>query len=262
MKQGIRIFLLLSAFSLVACMSPPMQKSLDAIDQAEQAVATAANDPQVQAYTAVELRQAEDRLQDAKAAWNRDQDRERAEHQAYIAQRHAEIAQAHAASKAAAEESNQITKQREQLRLQTRSQQVETQRRQIEVLREQLSELKPKQTEQGIMLTLSHVLFAFDSAQLQSAAQGSLDKLARYLGERPEIQVQIVGYTDSTGSQAYNQQLSERRAQSVADSMAQRGIARGRMRVTGAGETNPVASNETERGRQLNRRVEFTLLNQ
>lgn len=262
MNRRIGIYLLLSTFLLVACTSAPMQQSLDALDQAQQAVATAANDPQVQAYTAVELRQAEDSLQDAKAAWNRDQDRERAEHLAYIAQRHAEIAQAQAASKAAAEESNQIMKQREQLRLQTRSQQVETQQRQIEVLREQLSELKPKQTEQGIMLTLSHVLFAFDSAQLQSAAQGSLDKLAKYLSERPQIQVQIVGYTDSIGSEAYNQRLSERRAQSVADAMAQRGIARGRMRVSGEGESNPVASNETEHGRQLNRRVEFTLLNQ
>ena len=262
MTRRIGIYLLLSTFLLVACTSAPMQQSLDALDQAQQAVATAAADPQVQAYTAVELRRAQENLSAAKAAWTNDQDRARAEHLAYMAQRHAEIAQAEAASRAAAEQSRQIMKQRDELRLQTRSQQVETQQRQIEVLREQLSELKPKQTEQGIMLTLSQVLFAFDSAQLQSGAQAPLDKLASFLSERPQIQVQIVGYTDSVGSETYNQRLSERRAQSVADAMAQRGIDRARMRVAGEGESNPVATNETEQGRQLNRRVEFTLLNQ
>lgn len=261
MNQRILIALLGSAL-LAACRSAPVQQNLDALGPAQQAVARAAADQQVQAYTAVELRRAQDSLQAAQTAWTEEQDQARAEHLAYVAQRHAEIAQAEAAKQAAVVQSQQITKQRDTLRLQSRSQLVEAQQRQIEVLREQLAELKPTQTEEGIMLTLGQVLFAFDSTRLQSAAQAPLDKLAAYLRERPQIQVRIVGYTDSTGAASYNQRLSERRAQSVADAMAQRGIDRARMAVRGQGESNPVASNATEHGRQLNRRVEFTLLNQ
>lgn len=243
MNSRILVCLLVSAL-LTACAGSPMQQNLAALERAKQAIAAAAADNQVQRYTAADLQRAQDTLQAAQTAWTQKQDRALAEHLAYMAQRHAEIAQAMAAEQAAVAQSEL-----------TRSQGVE-------VLKEQLSELKPRQTEQGIVLTLSNVLFAFDSAQLQPIAQAPLDKLAAYLRDHPQTQVRIVGYTDSTGSISYNQRLSERRAQSVADAMVQRGVDRTRMEVSGQGESNPVASNATAQGQQLNRRVEFIILNQ
>lgn len=103
------------------------------------------------------------------------------------------------------------------------------------------------------------MLFAFDSAKLNSQAQESLDNLAGFLHANDRVRIE--GYTDNTGSQIYNQRLSERRAQSVADAMTQRGIERTRMTVTGYGEADPVASNSTASGRQENRHVEFVILN-
>jgi outer membrane protein OmpA-like peptidoglycan-associated protein len=70
----------------------------------------------------------------------------------------------------------------------------------------------------------------------------------------------VLGHTDSTGSDAYNQALSERRAQSVADYLSMRGVARARMGIRGYGETQPIAPNETEEGRSQNRRVEIKVV--
>ncbi|MDN5870215.1 MAG: OmpA family protein, partial [Nitrococcus sp.] len=99
-----------------------------------------------------------------------------------------------------------------------------------------------------------------DSAELSAAADAPLDKLASFLREHPSYRVRVEGYTDSVGPMAYNQRLSERRAQSVADAMTARGIASGRMTVAGYGEANPVAPNNTAAGRARNRRVEFVIL--
>lgn len=253
---------LLITVLLTACAEAPRQGNLAALDNAQQAIATAKADQQVQSYTAAELQRAEDTLQAAQAAWSEEHDQAKAGHLAYLAQRHAEIAQAQAAEQAAVAQSRQIMQERDALRLEISKQQVKAQQRQIEVLKDQLAELKPRQTIQGVVLTLGNVLFAFDSAKLKPAAQEPLDKLAGYLHDHPQVLVQIVGYTDSAGPAAYNQRLSERRAQSIAEAMEQRGINRDRMEVSGRGESNPVATNATEYGRQLNRRVEFILMNQ
>ncbi|MDN5871046.1 MAG: OmpA family protein [Nitrococcus sp.] len=244
---------LLVAVMLTACVGIPTQQSLPAIERAEQAVSAAAADAQVQRYTAATLQQAQDTLQAAQSAWTKGQDQARAEHLAYMALGRAQIAAAMAAEQAAAAQAKLIMEQRDTLRLRSRG-------RQIEELKEQLSELKPKQTAEGIVLTIGDVLFAFDSAELSAAADAPLDKLASFLRAHPSYRVRVEGYTDSVGSMAYNQRLSERRAQSVADAMMARGIASGRMTVVGYGEANPVAPNSTEAGRARNRRVELVIL--
>ncbi|MDN5870443.1 MAG: DUF748 domain-containing protein [Nitrococcus sp.] len=129
-----------------------------------------------------------------------------------------------------------------------------------ELLMERLSKLQPKQMAQGIVLTIGDLLFAFDSAEFSAAANDALDKLASFLRDHPSYRVRIEGYTDSVGSAAYNQRLSERRAQSVADAMMARGIDPDRMKVIGYGESNPVAPNSTGAGRARNRRVELVIL--
>lgn len=83
--------------------------------------------------------------------------------------------------------------------------------------------------------------------------------LARSLNQYPNTDALVVGHTDSTGSEDYNQTLSERRANSVATYLAQQGISPSRMQISGMGESQPVASNATEAGRQQNRRVEIAL---
>ncbi|MGB7740541.1 MAG: OmpA family protein [Steroidobacteraceae bacterium] len=104
------------------------------------------------------------------------------------------------------------------------------------------------------------VTFAFDSSDLNSQFYPVLDKVAGTLGEYNKTVIEVAGHTDSVGSAAYNQQLSERRATSVAAYLSSRGVDRSRMVTVGAGKDHPVASNETEEGRAQNRRVEITIV--
>ncbi|MCB1788368.1 MAG: OmpA family protein [Chromatiaceae bacterium] len=108
-----------------------------------------------------------------------------------------------------------------------------------------------------LKLTLdSEVSFDFGKANIKSSFRPSLDKLAQLLLKYDRTVVHIVGHTDSVGSDAFNQQLSEERAYSVADYLASYGVPRQRLRTEGRGEREPRADNATEAGRQLNRRVE------
>ena len=109
-----------------------------------------------------------------------------------------------------------------------------------------------------LKLTVNNeVSFDFDSARIKPAFHDSLDKLGRLIADYRRTVVHVVGHTDSTGAEAYNQNLSLRRAQSVVDYLAARGVTRERLRAEGRGEREPRASNATEAGRQLNRRVEI-----
>lgn len=118
-----------------------------------------------------------------------------------------------------------------------------------------------RQTPRGATFELSEeVLFAFDSDRLRPGAIARLQPLADYLGSERRVRVAIDGHTDSRGSDAYNQDLSERRAESVRAALEDMSLTRARFDVAGHGERQPVASNATPRGMQRNRRVEITLL--
>ncbi len=109
-----------------------------------------------------------------------------------------------------------------------------------------------------LKLTLnSEVSFDFDRADIKPAFKPSLDKLTDVLRKYNKTTVYVVGYTDSTGPADYNLRLSERRARSVADYLAAHGVSTARLRIEGRGEAEPRATNTTEAGRQLNRRVEL-----
>lgn len=103
----------------------------------------------------------------------------------------------------------------------------------------------------------NEVSFDFDKANIRRPFRKSLNKLARLINKYDRTVVHIVGHTDSTGSESYNQQLSERRAEAVANHLVKRGVSRSRLETWGRGESEPRASNATEAGRQLNRRVEI-----
>jgi outer membrane protein OmpA-like peptidoglycan-associated protein len=106
----------------------------------------------------------------------------------------------------------------------------------------------------------SGINFAYDSATIQPQFRTTLDKVASVLADYKQTYIDVYGHTDSTGSDAYNQTLSERRAVSVADYLAGRGVQPARMATRGFGETQPVESNETEEGRAANRRVEIKIV--
>lgn len=133
---------------------------------------------------------------------------------------------------------------------------------QEEQLRQQTAGTGVEIARQGDNVILNmpgHVTFATDSAQISPAFQGTLDQVAATISEYQDTRVQVAGHTDNTGSETYNEQLSQRRAQAVADYLASRGVASTRITTIGYGEARPVASNETADGRQQNRRVEIIL---
>ncbi|MDT8878082.1 OmpA family protein [Halomonas saccharevitans] len=106
-------------------------------------------------------------------------------------------------------------------------------------------------------LVLRDVNFEFDSAVLTMGAEDILADVAEKLRANENVRVRIEGHTDAVGSDSYNQDLSQRRADSVADYLASQGVSMDRMRTIGYGESQPVASNETDAGRAENRRVEL-----
>jgi outer membrane protein OmpA-like peptidoglycan-associated protein len=122
-----------------------------------------------------------------------------------------------------------------------------------------LADLQAKKTDRGLVITLGDVLFATGRADLKSGARHSLEKLSAFLHEYPQRTVQIEGFTDSVGSDDYNQGLSERRAAAVRDALTSMGISSDRIQARGLGKSSPVADNESATGRQQNRRVEVII---
>lgn len=113
---------------------------------------------------------------------------------------------------------------------------------------------------EGIQVTFaSGLLFGFDSAVVRGDARSNLNELSRSLDKYDESNLLIVGHTDAKGSESYNQDLSERRAESAAGYLISQGVSRSRIGTRGLGEMEPVASNETDAGRAKNRRVEVAI---
>ncbi len=113
---------------------------------------------------------------------------------------------------------------------------------------------------EGIAISFeSGLLFGFDSADLQSAARDNLTKLSSSLKNYPDSDVLILGHTDSSGSDSYNQTLSERRANAAKDYLVSLGISANRIKSEGKGEAEPIGSNDTDAGRESNRRIEVAI---
>lgn len=132
--------------------------------------------------------------------------------------------------------------------------------KQAEELEQELENAKIERVGEGILISFdSGILFGYDSSTLQPEAKANISKLADILKKYPDSNVLITGHTDSDGSENYNQTLSEKRAKSVSDYAMYRGISSSRLSIVGLGENEPVASNDTADGKQLNRRVEIAI---
>lgn len=135
--------------------------------------------------------------------------------------------------------------------------------RQERALRDQMAGTGVDIVRQGDNITLNmpdNITFGFDKSDLQPQFYPVLDNLARTLSEYNQTIIEVAGHTDSVGSDSYNQGLSVRRAESVGNYLMSRGVVRDRFIITGAGKNRPIASNDTEAGRAMNRRVELTLV--
>ncbi|GAB4347312.1 MAG: OmpA family protein [Candidatus Abyssubacteria bacterium] len=121
----------------------------------------------------------------------------------------------------------------------------------------QIAEVERPSEEELVVVLREKILFDVNEYSLKPGAQDNLSQIAQVLAKYPDFNILVEGHTDSTGTETYNQWLSEKRAQSVADYLIAQGLYSARIQVIGYGETRPVATNDTPEGRQQNRRVEL-----
>ena len=130
-----------------------------------------------------------------------------------------------------------------------------------EIIRDTITIIKEIPVEiQKTMADLSNTMFDFNKSVIKEAAKGPLNSVVKWLQENPEVKVEISGHTDSVGSAAYNQKLSEARAKAVYDYFVSQGVDKFRLAYAGYGKEKPIATNETEEGRAQNRRVELNII--
>jgi outer membrane protein OmpA-like peptidoglycan-associated protein len=166
-----------------------------------------------------------------------------------------QLQQAEAARQAALQQQQALSQQAEQARLQ--AMQVDQQRQR---LLQQLNQvLQTKDTAKGLIVNVSDVLFDTGKATLKPGAQVRLAKVSGIILAYPDLKLEVDGYTDSTGTPAFNMGLSERRAAAVRHFLISQGVPAVNVTERGFGEDNPVASNRTAAGRQMNRRVEMVV---
>jgi outer membrane protein OmpA-like peptidoglycan-associated protein len=255
---------------LCACASAPQPNA--ALENAHAAVSAAEADPNVSKYAALDLDAAKKDLAVADDAALHHHDREIAQ-AAYMATQNARLAQAHAATKADDARVASGQAERDQIQLAARNREVQNAKQATNAaigqrdqaaeeaarLQAEVDALKATPTPRGLVLTLGDVLFDTGRSELNPGASRKLDQLAEFLNEHKERRVQIDGFTDSVGSDDYNEELSRRRADAVKSALLTRGIDPSRLSTQGYGKAFPVANNNDSGGRQLNRRVEVVI---
>jgi outer membrane protein OmpA-like peptidoglycan-associated protein len=283
------------AVFLAGCSTVPTTTAT--LDEARADYVAASNNPQVANYAPLEFRQASEALDRANQAAAKRESLDTIDRLAYVAKQRVATAQEVARAKSAEREIADAGRQRDRMQLEARTAEAERARReaananaQVAVAQAQaqdaqaqaaaaqqqaaqlaersarleaiLVELHAQKTERGMVVTIGDVLFATDRAELTPNGMASVRKLAEVMMQNPDRTVLVEGFTDSTGSHAHNQELSDRRAQAVAQALTSLGVPRERVAMRGYGEAYPVASNDNAGNRQLNRRVEIVLSNE
>jgi outer membrane protein OmpA-like peptidoglycan-associated protein len=135
----------------------------------------------------------------------------------------------------------------------------DTSQMQAAELQRQVDLLQARPTDRGLVLTLGDTLFATGKSELKSGAAANLDRVSTFMNQYPERTAVIEGFTDSMGTEEYNQDLSQRRADAVKRYLVGQGVGTARLTSAGRGENAPVGDNESSAGRQQNRRVEVVI---
>jgi outer membrane protein OmpA-like peptidoglycan-associated protein/outer membrane murein-binding lipoprotein Lpp len=265
------------ALVLAGCASTP--KPNETLENARTIVETAQADPNAAKYAALDLQAAKSDLAVADAAYIR-RDEPSIVQPAYMAAQNARLAQLRGAAKADDARVAAGQAERDRIVLAARTNQVDSANRATNAanrakddanratdqatenaarLQAEVDALKAQPTDRGLVLTLGDVLFETGSSTLSPGAGRNLDRLVQFLTDHPERLVQIDGFTDSIGTDSFNQDLSQRRADAVRYQLVSRGISSTRIATQGYGKAYPVASNSESGGRQLNRRVEVVI---
>ena len=294
MRQATSNLLFIAAAGalLAGCASTPRHSP--ELARARNAVETLSSQPQAMEAAEPDLKAARAELSRADNALRKGKPMVEVNQLAYLALRHAQAGEARVDASRAQAEVAQATQQRQQLLLQAQKHQAMTAQQQAQSAQQQVQsarneaqqargeaqaaqqqlanerqqfkqlqkeQLGAQQTDQGMVVSLSNVLFSTGKSTLQPGAHLMLDRLATYLKDHPKERVLIEGNTDSTGSAEYNQKLSAARAQAVAQGLQLRGVQQSQYQTIGLGEAYPVASNDSSAGRQQNRRVDVVFSN-
>jgi len=282
-----------AAALLAGCASTPRHSP--ELARARNAVETLSSQPQATEAAEPDLKAARAELSRGENALRNGQPMDQVNQLAYLALRHAQAGEARVDAARAQAEIAQSTEQRQQLLLEAQKHQAMTAKQQAQSAQQQVQaaqneaqqarmqaqsaqqqlaserqqyaqlqkeQLGAQQTDQGMVVTLSNVLFNTGKTTLQPGAHLQLDRLASYLKNHPKQRVLIEGNTDSTGSAEYNEKLSAARAQAVAQGLQLRGVPQNQFQTIGLGEAYPVASNDSSAGRQQNRRVDIVFSNE
>jgi outer membrane protein OmpA-like peptidoglycan-associated protein len=274
-----------------ACSTAPVKP--DGAADARVRLTQLQSDPNLASRAPVEIKDADAAV---RAAEQPELNKELAEHRVYMADRKVDTAKALAETRFAEDQRVVLTAQRDRARLEARTQEADAAKgqaataraegaeqkaaadqaridastaqlaaanseQQATELQRQIDVLQAKPTDRGLVLTLGDVLFTTGRADLKAGATDNLNKLVAFLDKYPDRSIAIQGYTDSMGSEDYNQGLSERRADSVKSYLTGQGIGSTRITASGKGRSDPVADNDSAAGRQQNRRVEVIISN-
>jgi outer membrane protein OmpA-like peptidoglycan-associated protein len=274
-----------------ACTTAPVKP--DGAAEARVRLTQLQSDPNLASRAPVEIKDADAAV---RAAEQPELNKELAEHRVYMADRKVDTAKALAETRFAEDQRVVLTAQRDRARLDARTQEADAARgqaataraegaeqkaaadqaridassaqraaanseQQATELQRQIDVLQAKPTDRGLVLTLGDVLFTTGKADLKLGATDNLNKLVAFLDKYPDRSIAIHGYTDSIGSEDYNQGLSERRADSVKSYLTGQGIGSSRITASGKGRSDPVADNDSAAGRQQNRRDEVIIGN-
>lgn len=276
---------LLALAVLAGCNTLPADNA--ALDKARRDVKLAQDDPQMRELAPDELRRASDALTKANDSFARSDASVQVDHWAYMAGQRAAIAQEVTRQRSAEKAVAGADAQRDKLRLAARTseadtaqrsaqnaqRQADTSRQQADAsqqqaadaqarslqLEAQMKDMNAKKTDRGMVVTVGDVLFDTNQSQLKPGGLRNMEKVVGFLKQYPMRKVLIEGFTDSSGGDSANQQLSDRRADAVRSALVDSGVSGERIRTQGLGEAYPVASNDSAGGRQMNRRVEIVL---
>jgi outer membrane protein OmpA-like peptidoglycan-associated protein len=269
---------------LASCAAP--MKNAD-LEQAQAAFAAAKMDPDIVKKAPLALQNAESSLLAAENLYQSDAEPAEVSHQAYLALQRTAIAKEIALQKAAEETIEAVSSERAKVLLEARTKEAERATKRAEEqtallatktaeaqeaadaaraaeerakqLEAEVAQLQGVKSERGLVITLGDVLFDTGKAELKGGAVATIGKIANFMHTYPTRKLLIEGFTDSRGSDAFNRDLSERRANAVRSALTAVGVEGERIAVRGYGEGYPVASNDTPEGRQLNRRVEVII---
>lgn len=270
MKTGI----LLTATAAMALATPALAQDRILLEQAQAKVYAAKGDAQLRRYGGAHIDEAERALADLRQNLDHDDAKdvrnimnridallETAKVRAQTAALKEQVASAQTQSRAEVDSARARAEAAER-EAQAARVQAQAAQQQANTLRNQLRDYQLRQTAAGAQLVLQDVIFATGRATLRPGATARLQPLVTYLNAAPNVRVRIDGHTDSVGSTAMNQRLSEARAVAVRNALVAAGVSAARIETVGHGETQPIGTNANAAGRQANRRVELTLLGQ